>query len=123
MHSRVHRSFLLFSCIFRDGEFKGIQEKACFPAFTVQLMGGKLHEFQRFPRVSLHFLGRCIRVFFSWHRPALFAHSHLSFEILLISLQSHDLLATNVQGTEAHSVSQSRHQKQEALLILKITFI
>jgi len=112
-----------FSYIFWDSELRWIQENACSLAFTVQLMGGKLHEFQRFPRVFLHFLGRCIRVFFSAHRPALFAHSHPVFEILLIFLQSHDLLATNVQGTKAHSLSQSKQQKQEVLLILKIRFI
>ena len=43
--------------------------------FPVQLTDGKLRKFQRFSRVCLH-LGRFIRVFFSAHRPALFAHSY-----------------------------------------------
>jgi len=42
------------------------------------------------------------------------------FETPLIILQFHDLLATNVQGTQAYSLSQSKQQKQKALLILKI---
>lgn len=61
-----------FSCIFWDSEFRWIQVNACFLAFTVQLMDGKLRKFQCFPRVFLH-LGQ---VFFSAHRPAFFAHSH-----------------------------------------------
>ena len=118
-----HRVFLClqeFSCIFWDNEFRWIQVNACFLAFTVQLMDWKLCEYQRFPRVFLHFLGRCIWVF-SERIGRHCTHSHPVFEILLIFL--HDLLAINVQGTKAHSLSQSKQHKQKALLILKIWFI
>ena len=58
---------IVSSCVHRDSEFGLIQENACFLAFTVQLMDRKLREFQRFPRVFSHFLGRYIRLFFSAH--------------------------------------------------------
>ena len=77
----------------------------------------------RIPTFSSRFLafpGTVYSGVFSAHRPALLAHSHPVFEILLIFLQSHDLLVTNVQATKAHSLSQSKQQKQKALLILKI---
>ena len=155
--SRVHRSFLLFSCIFRECRIPGNSRKRifssvhrsvnarkllCVPAFSevslhflwqqmrvnarkrlffqcspfdellVNIVSSFLGQWvpvnpskrlfpgdQCFHLFFLHFLGRCIRVFFSAHRPALLAHSHPVFKILLIFLQSHDLLATNVQGT------------------------
>ena len=75
--------FLYFSGTVNSGEFK---KTLVFSASTVQLMNGKLGEFQRFRQVFLHFLGRCIRVFFIAHLPALFAHSHPALDILLLFL-------------------------------------
>ena len=103
-----------FSCIFWDSGFGLIQENACLLAFTAQLMDGKLPEFQRFPCVFSHFLGQSIRVFFSAHWLTLFAPFHLL---------SHDQLATNIQWTKAHSLSQSEKQTQLALLILKVIYL
>lgn len=97
--------------------------KRLFPGVYRSVNGWKIARIPTFSSRFLAFPGTVYSVFFSAHRPALFAHSHPVFEILLIFLQSHDLLATNVQGTKAHSLSQSKQQKQEVLLILKIRFI
>ena len=103
-----------FSCIFWDSGFGLIQENASFLAFTVQLMDGKLREFQHLPLVFSHFVGQCIWVFLSAHWLVLFALSHPL---------SHDQLATNIQWTKAHSPSQSEKQTQMALLILGMIYL
>ena len=48
-----------------------------------------------------------------------YTQSHPVFKILLIFLQSHDLLAINVQGTKAHSLSQSKQQKTKGIANFK----
>ena len=55
MYSDVDRSFL-FSFVFRDGEFKRIQENVCFPTFTVWQTYGNYCAFLRFQKFSCAFL-------------------------------------------------------------------
>ena len=56
MYSGVRRSFLLFTFVFRDGEFKRIQENACFPTFAVRQTYENYHVFLRFQVFSCAFL-------------------------------------------------------------------
>ena len=72
MSSHVRRKFLVFSGTVSSGEFK---KNDCFLAFTVQLMGGKLREFERISSCFLAFPGTEYSGVFQCHRPALFAHS------------------------------------------------
>ena len=95
-----------------------------FPGVHRSVSGLKIVGIPTFSSRFLAFPGTVYLSVFSAHRLALLTYSHPVFEILLISLQSHDLLATKLknQGTKAHSLSHSKQQKQNALLILKIWF-
>ena len=131
--SRVHRSmnFWKTSCL---PAFTGVllyflghwvpvnSSKRLFPDVHRSVNGLKIVRIPTFSSRFLAFPGSvfgCFRCASAGIARSLFAPVRDSFDLF----QPHDLLATNVQGTKAHSLWQSKQQKQKALLMLKIWFI
>jgi len=85
VYSGVHGSFLVFSFVFRDGEFKRIQENMCFLTFAVRQTYENYHVFLRFQVFSCGFLS------FPWQqtcvnsRKRLFSNVHRTMNFRKIS--------------------------------------